>query len=933
MGIVARGRDSRGHEVAIKLVPWNLLPDRQRSRFDREASALARIEEPGIVGYLAHGRHEDYAWLAMELVDGESLAERLQRRGALPVEEAVALARSLAEALAAVHAHGLIHRDVKPANVFVDDAGGVRLGDFGLVREVELEQSRLTQTGALVGTPQYMSPEQAGGMAEEISPATDVFALGVTLYELLSGQLPFRGASFIELAVAIVDSQPTSLRDLRPEIPEALEAIVLGALEKKSAERPRAADLVQALARLEDGHVRRSRPAIFTGVALVGGLLAIGALAFPRGGGGGPSPPNTGRASAPAFDAQALAAAEREAREATSASAHREALLRVEAILGHASGEGDLRLRLRRGALRARVGLYAGAWDDLARVHSASQGEVRAEALLRLLLLSEKRDSPSGPRRMGILKTLERHPLNSRWSALVEAWRRVLRGGANVGQALAAAGARTDPLHYYILARSQGSRPELAFQTLEEGLRLDPHNPDLKGALAQLFAKVHTPRERGERTLSEALDVDPLQSSALELLGHSHFSAWRYAEAAEALSKIIHRTPNVVRWRRIAYAAWRAGRPGLARRILDREPRPSHYAALAVVRADVRLHLGDRPQVVLEDLVQDYVSAPSTKQRHLLFAHLSQAIHDSSDEVFRATLRDRLGRQQSGSELHQWLVRGLQDDRERGEHLKELLKPGFDLSGRTRLYLGCVPIGSREFMGTASEWVRQGRAQKDAFPLVEVARILLQKGKLQRAESMIRDARELDPSYPMLWEVSATLARRQGNSKAWLAHCEREQEVHPGSAAGDCLVSHMHSAAREGKDAANTALFAATHDPQDLFAVEAFAAVLWDREDWETLVSMLVDRLHARRTWSPGLKLYLALGRLSSGEGPLAERELGASRPSVPCGQREVLLLAAVEARLGRRAEAERLLQSLPASLPPELRPVRLRVRKLVAGR
>lgn len=233
MGAVYRAWDPRAErEVALKVV---LYPptDQRRERFRREGELTARLRHPQILRVHSAGEAEGYLFLAYELVEEAEELERAFARLDLPGR--VRLVRGVAEALAYAHAQGVVHRDVKPANALVDRAGQVKLADFGLAVAADL--SRLTQTGALVGTPTHMAPEQFSSRGTEPGPACDVWALGVLLYQALTRELPFDGATLLELGAQITSKDPPRPRRVNPEVPEALEAVCLACLRRDSAER------------------------------------------------------------------------------------------------------------------------------------------------------------------------------------------------------------------------------------------------------------------------------------------------------------------------------------------------------------------------------------------------------------------------------------------------------------------------------------------------------------------------------------------------------------------------------------------------------------------------------------------------------------------------------------------------------------------------
>ncbi len=241
-GRVYRGRDRRlARVIAVKVIKpwWAEDPDWVRS-FEREAQLLASVSDPGIVQIYDVGSSPQGIYYVAELVEGESLVSRLAD-GPLGPEEAVDIAEQLARALATAHLQRVVHRDIKPANVLISYDGRVKVADFGVARLAE--GSTDAGSGTVVGTPRYMAPEQAQG--GHITPATDVYGVGVVLYEMLSGHPPFRGGSAVELAMRHVNDAPPPLG---PETPVALEHVVARALAKDPDERyPDAGALAVAL--------------------------------------------------------------------------------------------------------------------------------------------------------------------------------------------------------------------------------------------------------------------------------------------------------------------------------------------------------------------------------------------------------------------------------------------------------------------------------------------------------------------------------------------------------------------------------------------------------------------------------------------------------------------------------------------------------------
>jgi serine/threonine protein kinase len=238
MGRVYRAHSSDGHEVALKLVKAELANDRVfRKRFEREASIAQRISHPHVVPVLDTGEHEGVPYLAQRLMGGGSLDDKLERDGTLDLGLTVKVCREVASGLDALHAAQLFHRDVKPANILLDETLTAYITDFGLAKDTQ--GSLLTRPGQTLGSVDYMAPEQI--RSGEITGATDVYALGCVLFECLAGQPPFADRQGMRVLWAHLQDEPPDLAASRPELPEALSSAILWALEKDPADRPASA--------------------------------------------------------------------------------------------------------------------------------------------------------------------------------------------------------------------------------------------------------------------------------------------------------------------------------------------------------------------------------------------------------------------------------------------------------------------------------------------------------------------------------------------------------------------------------------------------------------------------------------------------------------------------------------------------------------------
>lgn len=240
MGMVYEGLDTRlGRTVAIKTVLRSFLADDNTAadyavRFEREAQAAARLNHPNIVALFDFGEQEDVSYIVMEFIRGRELAETFKAGERFTPQQTLRLMTELLDALGAAHDSGIIHRDVKPANVLIDESGRVKLADFGVARVVEPNQDR-TLPGTMVGTPSAMAPEQILGQA--VGSRTDIFSAGLIFYQLLTGKRPFAGSGPFGVQRAIVHDEPMPPSALNPELPAAVDAVLAKALAKAPAHR------------------------------------------------------------------------------------------------------------------------------------------------------------------------------------------------------------------------------------------------------------------------------------------------------------------------------------------------------------------------------------------------------------------------------------------------------------------------------------------------------------------------------------------------------------------------------------------------------------------------------------------------------------------------------------------------------------------------
>jgi eukaryotic-like serine/threonine-protein kinase len=239
-----------GRRVAIKILNERHANDDQFvERFRREAKNAAGLSHPNIVAIYDRGEAEGTYYIAMEYLDGRSLKELIIARGPAPVHVAIDYARKILDALRFAHRNGIVHRDIKPHNVIVDAEGRVKVTDFGIARA---GASQMTEVGSIIGTAQYLSPEQAKGAP--VDQTSDLYSVGIVLYELLTGKVPFTGDSPVEIAMKHISAIPEPPSSLRPDVPEDLDLIVLRALGKTPEERyPSAEEMDKDLGRVAQG--------------------------------------------------------------------------------------------------------------------------------------------------------------------------------------------------------------------------------------------------------------------------------------------------------------------------------------------------------------------------------------------------------------------------------------------------------------------------------------------------------------------------------------------------------------------------------------------------------------------------------------------------------------------------------------------------------
>jgi serine/threonine protein kinase len=396
MGAVYRAVDeSLGRQVAVKVLRRELADDPTfLERFRREARAAAGLSHPGVAGVYDYGELGGQPFIVMELVEGETLAERLAAGGRLPWREAFAIGEQVAAALAAAHAHGLVHRDVKPANILLGRDGRAKVTDFGIAQAAQAVT--LTRTGMVLGSANYVAPEQAKG--GHVGPAADLYSLGCVLFEAVTGETPYRGGNAVAIATQHVSAAVPDPREHVQDLPPEAAALIVRALQKHPAGRfPSGTAMAAALAaaRHEDGATRvlpllepvpsggsaprdrRTRPAAVGALVVVALLL----LAWPL----LPDESPTG------------SVAERDARTGTpgGGSSAGRAVVEVPAVVGLEAGEARRRLR----ALGLEVDVTTATGKGWRRVRASSPRAgtpVERGATVRLVLGGDGRGKDKG---------------------------------------------------------------------------------------------------------------------------------------------------------------------------------------------------------------------------------------------------------------------------------------------------------------------------------------------------------------------------------------------------------------------------------------------------------------------------------------------------------------------------------------------------------
>jgi serine/threonine protein kinase len=247
MGSVYEVQDVKENRVlALKILHQGAVEDDSEERFLREFEMLSKISHPAILRVYGWGRYQNQLYFVSEFISGRDLKSEIKRRGPWPAEEAARLTATIADALAVAHSTGVVHRDIKPHNIMMANDGSVRLLDFGVARKTGGGMETLTKTGMIVGTPEYMSPEQFG--THRVDERSDVYSLGVVLFELLTGKVPFGGETPVAIALKVIQQPAEAPQSVRKDIPEWIDRIVIKCMDKEPKNRfTSASQLAEAL--------------------------------------------------------------------------------------------------------------------------------------------------------------------------------------------------------------------------------------------------------------------------------------------------------------------------------------------------------------------------------------------------------------------------------------------------------------------------------------------------------------------------------------------------------------------------------------------------------------------------------------------------------------------------------------------------------------
>ena len=767
-GVVLRAQGPRGEAAAIKLLlAGREASEHARRRFAREAEALARLDHPNLVAVREVGEHEGCPYLVMDYVAGEDLESVLRQRGRLAPAEAVAIARGLAAALGHAHARGVVHRDVKPANVLLEASGRARLTDFGLAKDLDPARSRLSVTGVFLGTPGYWPPEQAQGqkLALELTPAADVYTLGGTLYHLLGGAPP-HGAISISDLLQRGYQPPRPLRQLAPGLDPELLGIVARCLAEEPSERyPDMAALDAALASWSEGQGAR------------------------RGGGAGTGPASGARLAAALAAAALVAAALLTGALVTGAlgtGTLGTGALGTGALVesgGGLSAATPSRAAGQLGSAPPSAGPRATPRDELAWAGDEAQtepppaGADEPPRSQRLLALAEEQMARAGVaaalsllERASALRPLDPSPHLLRAYYLGEEGR-LEEARAALERATERAAGQAWVWWACANTLCGWGALEEALAAIERATRIAPAQPMYLATQGNVLARLGR-RGRALLFYQRALERDPEHSLALISRGLVRINAGRFAEGLADARRAARRAPDDPDVRALlGFALARSGLDSEAIEVLslaiERRPTPFVYYSRALA-----LHaLGRREEAVAD-----------------LRAGLKATLRGSQDLEVGAIQKRlvrvlrQLGRYAEALEVHEQLVAlGVESLKDRTGRAISLLKLGHLLEAE-RVARAVLEPGSRRsgaWVTLARILAAQGRHAEAISTFertlelepswhdveLELCESLLAKGELARAERRLMsclERRESQPARALLARVRAAQAARRG---------------------------------------------------------------------------------------------------------------------------------------------------------------------------
>ncbi len=888
MGVVYRARAPGGEEVALKvLLGGRLASEGQVKRFLREARLAARLDHPGIVRVRDVGEAGERHYLVMDLVSGKGLDEALKREAFGP-ERTARLGRDLARALAHAHARGVIHRDVKPANVLLTEGDVPRLTDFGLAREAEptLGVSMVTQDGALVGTPFYMSPEQALGERDAVGPKADVYALGTVLFQLLTGRLPFVAETQMELTEQLLHVPPPRLRSLRPELDAALEGVILAALAKAPEARPSAEALADDLERyLAGGEVEARGEGATARLKLRarshGGVLAAGAGGFLAALLAGAAV--LGVSQWIAADRAARAAAEEEAaaklaaqqaaqaalddRQTAARHATREALAAVEAVSRASSEPVAIEAALQEAARRLTAALAEplmtgdpGLLVLRGRVHERLGRRREAQADYRRALAADPLGGRGAEATFLLARLLLRQDARGEAQAALERRRTPLPGEAPPPQQRPAWSPTLDP------------ERSAAWEELVSALRRHLAGDDAA-------ALRHAEQAQAlDAELTEAFAVEGLVANALGRTG-------RVLRALEQVVALDPQDPNG--WTNLAGARFSSG--GGAATDADEAVRSASAALERALAIDPR-HPG-----ALDLRSRTHEAAGRMPEALRDLERVLQHRPDDPDLLFRAAqlclldqqggragrLLDRLARVAPGDPRPYRLRAATRLEQGDVEGALSILEAGLAAAGedpaarRTlqRLHERIALPTRRLDAAQRQVEARLREAPEDPDALTSLARVQLRRGDLAAARATVAAVQSRDPLHAASWELSVQLGLEAGWGPEQVTAAARARaEAHPEAATALAAAAKLLTfAGIELPQADAWARRALELEPECAPALVVRGAIASRRQQAEQARAFLQQAL----TIDPRhVDAMVVLGVVQLGEGRAAEAEL-----------------------------------------------------------